>query len=67
MTKPYSIGEAALRPHCRRLQHSYHAAHGRKLLGFTNVAVYAASLDEWAADAANPMELGEESGKYDKD
>jgi len=36
-------------------------------LGFTNVAVYAASLDEWAADAANPMELGEESGKYDKD
>ena len=36
-------------------------------LGFTDVAVYAASLDEWAADPANPMELGEESGKYDKD
>jgi len=36
-------------------------------LGFTNVAVYAGSLDEWAADPANPMELGEESGKYDKD
>jgi thiosulfate/3-mercaptopyruvate sulfurtransferase len=35
-------------------------------LGFTNVAVYAASLDEWAADPANPMELGEERGKYDK-
>jgi len=34
-------------------------------LGFTDVAVYAASLDEWAADPANPMELGEESGKYD--
>jgi 3-mercaptopyruvate sulfurtransferase SseA len=36
-------------------------------LGFTNVAVYAASLDEWAADPAHPMELVEESGKYDKD
>jgi thiosulfate/3-mercaptopyruvate sulfurtransferase len=36
-------------------------------LGFTDVAVYAASLDEWAADPANPMELGEESGKYERD
>ena len=36
-------------------------------LGFTNVAVYAASLDEWTADPANPMELGEERGKYEKD
>jgi thiosulfate/3-mercaptopyruvate sulfurtransferase len=36
-------------------------------LGFTDVAVYAASLDEWTADSANPMELGEESGKYEKD
>jgi len=26
-------------------------------LGFTNVAVYTASLQEWAADAANPMEV----------
>jgi len=36
-------------------------------LGFTNVAVYAASLQEWAADPANPMELGAESGKYGKE
>ena len=36
-------------------------------LGFTDVAVYAASLEEWTADPANPMELGEESGKYEKD
>jgi thiosulfate/3-mercaptopyruvate sulfurtransferase len=27
-------------------------------LGFTNVAVYTASLQEWAADPANPMETG---------
>ena len=26
-------------------------------LGFTNVAVYAASMQEWAADPANPMEI----------
>jgi thiosulfate/3-mercaptopyruvate sulfurtransferase len=25
-------------------------------LGFTDVAVYAASLEEWAADPANPMD-----------
>jgi thiosulfate/3-mercaptopyruvate sulfurtransferase len=28
-------------------------------LGFTDVAVYAASLQEWAADPANPMEVGD--------
>jgi thiosulfate/3-mercaptopyruvate sulfurtransferase len=28
-------------------------------LGFTNVAVYTASLQEWAADPANPMVVGE--------
>jgi len=28
-------------------------------LGFTNVAVYAASLAEWAADPENPMETGD--------
>lgn len=28
-------------------------------LGFTNVAVYMASLQEWAADSANPMVVGE--------
>jgi thiosulfate/3-mercaptopyruvate sulfurtransferase len=27
-------------------------------LGFTDVAVYAASLQEWAADPTNPMEIG---------
>jgi len=27
-------------------------------LGFTNVAVYAGSLQEWAADPANPLETG---------
>jgi thiosulfate/3-mercaptopyruvate sulfurtransferase len=27
-------------------------------LGFTDVAVYAASLQEWAADPENPMETG---------
>jgi thiosulfate/3-mercaptopyruvate sulfurtransferase len=27
-------------------------------LGFTDVAVYAASLEEWAADPANPMAVG---------
>jgi thiosulfate/3-mercaptopyruvate sulfurtransferase len=27
-------------------------------LGFTDVAVYTASLQEWAADPANPMETG---------
>jgi len=27
-------------------------------LGFTNVAVYTASLQEWAADPANPMVVG---------
>ncbi len=27
-------------------------------LGFTDVAVYTASLQEWAADSANPMEIG---------
>ncbi|MDH3778462.1 MAG: rhodanese-like domain-containing protein, partial [Gammaproteobacteria bacterium] len=26
-------------------------------LGFTDVAVYTASLQEWAADPANPMEI----------
>jgi thiosulfate/3-mercaptopyruvate sulfurtransferase len=26
-------------------------------LGFTDVAVYAASLQEWAADPSNPMEI----------
>lgn len=30
-------------------------------LGFTDVAVYAASLQEWAADPANPMEIGDEA------
>ncbi len=24
-------------------------------LGFTNIAVYAASMQEWAADPANPL------------
>jgi thiosulfate/3-mercaptopyruvate sulfurtransferase len=28
-------------------------------LGFEDVAVYDNSLQEWAADPANPMELGE--------
>jgi thiosulfate/3-mercaptopyruvate sulfurtransferase len=28
-------------------------------LGFTDVAVYAASLQEWSADSANPMETGD--------
>lgn len=28
-------------------------------LGFTNVAVYTASLEEWTADPANPMVVGE--------
>jgi thiosulfate/3-mercaptopyruvate sulfurtransferase len=33
-------------------------------LGFTNVAVYAASLQEWAADPLNPMETdGESAGQ----
>jgi thiosulfate/3-mercaptopyruvate sulfurtransferase len=33
-------------------------------LGFTNVAVYAASLEEWAADPENPMETdGESAGQ----
>jgi len=27
-------------------------------LGFSNIAVYTASLQEWAADPANPMEVG---------
>jgi thiosulfate/3-mercaptopyruvate sulfurtransferase len=27
-------------------------------LGFTDVAVYTASLQEWAADSANPMDTG---------
>ena len=27
-------------------------------LGFTNVAVYMASLEEWTADADNPMVVG---------
>ena len=27
-------------------------------VGFTDVAVYAASLEEWAADPANPMVIG---------
>ena len=26
-------------------------------LGFTDIAVYIASLQEWAADPANPMEV----------
>jgi len=30
-------------------------------LGFTDVAVYTASLQEWAADPANPMETSEDS------
>ena len=30
-------------------------------LGFTDVAVYAASLQEWAADPDNPMETGDEA------
>jgi thiosulfate/3-mercaptopyruvate sulfurtransferase len=29
-------------------------------LGFTDVAVYTASLQEWAADPANPMVVGEQ-------
>ncbi|MDH5711690.1 MAG: rhodanese-like domain-containing protein, partial [Gammaproteobacteria bacterium] len=28
-------------------------------LGFNNVAVYMASLEEWTADPSNPMETGE--------
>jgi thiosulfate/3-mercaptopyruvate sulfurtransferase len=32
-------------------------------LGFTDVAVYAASLQEWAADPANPMEVGESTDR----
>ncbi len=32
-------------------------------LGFTDIAVYAASLEEWAADPANPMEIGEGTAK----
>ena len=31
-------------------------------LGFTDVAVYANSLQEWAADPFNPMETGDDSG-----
>ncbi|MEJ2554197.1 MAG: rhodanese-like domain-containing protein [Gammaproteobacteria bacterium] len=31
-------------------------------LGFTNVAVYTASLQEWAADPANPMVVERDSG-----
>ena len=31
-------------------------------LGFTNVAVYTASLQEWAADPANPMVVGSQPG-----
>lgn len=30
-------------------------------LGFTNVAVYTASLQEWAADPANPMVVGDQA------
>ncbi len=30
-------------------------------LGFTDVAVYAASLQEWAADPANPLVVGDET------
>ena len=30
-------------------------------LGFTDVAIYAASLQEWAANPANPMEMGDEA------
>jgi len=32
-------------------------------LGFTDVAVYTASLQEWAADPNNPMEVGTESSQ----
>ncbi len=32
-------------------------------LGFSDVAVYAASLSEWAADPANPMEIGDSSDR----
>jgi thiosulfate/3-mercaptopyruvate sulfurtransferase len=32
-------------------------------LGFTDVAIYAASLQEWAADPANPMEIGDEPAR----
>lgn len=32
-------------------------------LGFTDVAVYTASLQEWAADPANPLEVAPDPGK----
>lgn len=32
-------------------------------LGFTDVAVYAASLQEWAADPGNPMEIGDDTSR----
>ena len=31
--------------------------HGLAIIGFTDVAVYTASLQEWAADPANPLEV----------
>ncbi len=34
-------------------------------LGFTDVAVYAASLEEWAADPANPMETGDGTARQE--
>ena len=34
-------------------------------LGFTDVAVYTASLQEWAADPDNPMETSTEFDEFD--
>ena len=35
-------------------------------LGYTDVAVYAASLQEWAADPANPMEVTSSDDPFDR-
>ena len=35
-------------------------------LGFTNVAVYTASLQEWAADPANPLEVASSQDRLDR-
>ena len=32
-------------------------------LGFTDIAIYAASLQEWTADTTNPMEIGEDADR----
>ena len=35
-------------------------------LGFADVAVYAASLQEWAADPSNPMEIASSQDRISK-